>query len=308
MRLLGLDLDPIPYIPQCQLDEDNATVFWLKPKTVELIQKDIRTMDFKDIPNFHLYATNQKLAEFLAVCVKVENFQFDKEEKITEEVITIEGLVKVFNQTDPNLIREVLDYCTTSSVLSSAHRQAIELMTYFALTKNEDMSLQDRLSYDCENCQVAKKHEERYCFVLNPMNVIEMPVLGEQDDFTMEYDVFPDTKKTAFIAEEFLTEFFEIAKKLYPTVPAYLSLLRLQGYLNWSKEVCVTGLIDRDLIQLLDWASDCKNMSALPYPGEYFKQPNQLIEGFKAVNTTISEYERVKLKVSHKGKRAEKEG
>ena len=44
-------------------------------------------------------------------------------------------------------------------------------------------------------------------------------------------------------------------------------------------------------------------MKTLPFPGSYFDQPNQLIEAFKAVNETVSQFEKVKLdSIKKKGK------
>jgi hypothetical protein len=308
MKLLGLGINPVPYTPVSERESENPTVFWIKPKTVGLIQKEIGMLDMKGIPHLTSYVSNEEMVDFLSTCCKVNNFHFYEDEKVTPEVSGIPELTKLVSQIAPEIFAEVMDYSTIISILSGAQRKCIELMTYFALTKNEKMAISDRLSYDCENCQLAKKHEERICFFLNEFNTISMPVLGEQDEFTLEYNVFPNTKNLVYSAEEFLEEFFDIVRRLYPTVPAYLALLRLHQYLSWDKEVCVTGLISRDFIQLLDWAIDCKNMGASPYPGEYFNQPNQLIEGFKAVNTTISEFERVLLKSSTKKGNSSKEG
>ena len=111
----------------------------------------------------------------------------------------------------------------------------------------------------------------------------------------------------AGVDEEFLDEFEDLCAKLYPSVPTYLSLLRLHQFIGWEKEVCVTGLVSDDYLKVLNWALDCKNMGISVYEGAYFNQPNQLIQAFQTINSTISEFERIKMekageKTKSKGK------
>jgi len=310
MKLRGIGIDAMPYIPLAEKDSTIPTVFWLKPKTVGMLQKVFKYEELSNFPNFSKYITDERKLEFLALCTKVENFEFSDENPdlnklgLIKEITDTPLLALLLNELNPTIFNEVMDEVDNWSMLASNQRKCFELMTYFALVKNEDMSIQERLSYDCSTCQVMKKYEERQCYYLNDANNINLPVLGEQDDFTGEYNVFPITEEKFLSSPEFLEYFFEISSKLYPTVPAYLALQRLHSGMGWEKEVCITGLIDVDYIKVLDWAIDCKNMSSLPYPGEYFAQPNQLMEAFQVVHTAISEYERIKITTKTKTSRA----
>ena len=313
MKLRGIGLDPVPYIPQVELESNNPTVFWIRPKTVGLVQNLSKYSTFSDLPNYGSYLYTEKVKEFLSVCTMVENFEFSIENKdlhkqgVVKEVTDKALLTIVALEIPSAIFDEVLNESNSTSFLSAGQRKGLELMTYFALTKNEDMPLSERLSYNCDTCQVMSKHLERKCFLLNEINQIQMPVLGEQDDFTGEYGV-EESKEKDFTVEEFLEEFFNISTKMFPDVPAYISLLRIHHFLSWDKEVCVTGLFDSTFIQVLDWALDCKNMSALPYPGSYFDQPNQLMEAFKAIHSTISEYEKVRMDNMSKKSKGNKDG
>lgn len=309
MKLKGIGTDSLPFVPSVERDSEQPTVFWMKPKTVGLFQKKTKIKEILNLSYFADALANEKQLEFLLLCEKVDNFQFSEDRKdlsslgILKDITDKNVLTLLVQELSPSIFDEVMSEVDVWSTLNGVQRKLLELLTYFALSKNSDMSVQERLSYNCDTCQVMGRNEERQCFFLNDRNLIKMPTIGEQEDFTAEYSVFPNTEDKDITAEEFLEEFFEICVKLYPTVPAYLSLQRLHSFLSWEKEVCVTGLLDEDYIQVLNWAVSCKDMSALPYPGGFFEQPNQLIEAFEVVNSTISQYEKIKMdSISKKGK------
>lgn len=310
MKLKGIGIDAIPYIPISEHHVENPTVFWLKPKTVGLVQKQFNLAEILELPNGGEALFEQKQIEFLSVCDKVENFQYSDE---TPDLNKLGNIKKISDkkflqllmlQLQPSVIDEVLDYVDSISYVNKAQRMLLELMTYFTLARNDSMELQERLSYNCDNCQIMKTFENRYCFVEKDKLELKFIKLGEQDDYTGIFETFPDIEKEIATVEEFLDNFFEFSTKAQPNQPAYLALLRLQQLAQFDKEMCITGLIGIDFIRVLDWAIDCKNMSTLPYPGNYFEQPNQLIDCFKIINETISQFERIKLdNMSNKDKK-----
>lgn len=310
MKLKGIGIDSIPYIPISERDVENPTVFWVKPKTVGLVQKKFNLTELLDLPEGGEALFEQKQIEFLSICDKVENFQFSNE---TPELAKLGCIKKISDnkflqllllQLSVSTIEEVLEYVDDISSVNKAQRMVLELMTYFALARNEDMELQERLSYNCDNCSVMKSFENRYCYVNNEKIELNLIKLGEQDDYSGIFNTEPNLEKENITHEEFLENFFEFATKCQPNQPAYLALLRLQQLARFEKELCITGLIGTDFIRVFDWAIDCKNMSTLPYAGNYFEQPNQLIECFKIINETISQYERIRLdNMKDKGKK-----
>jgi hypothetical protein len=311
MKLKGIGIDALPYIVESDKNSTNPTVFWMKPKTVGLVQRRVSYPDLLELPNGGESLFEQRQLEFLAGCEKVENFQFSKDNPkladlgIIKKVSDIKFLTILLLELEGVVVEEIMDEVDSWSFLSPSQRKKIELMTYFALTKNEDMSLQERVSYNCDTCQLMKKHEERHCYFLNDRLQLKMPVIKDQDEFTGDANFYPDTEEKILTSDEFLEDFWELTVRAqaYSGIPAYIALQRFYSFLGWEKEVCVTGLVDEEYIKILEWAIDCKNMAALPYPGGYFDQPNQLIEAFQAVQSTLAEYERIKMEnATRKGK------
>jgi len=294
LKLKGITLDSNPYIPECEKNAERPTVFWIRPKTVGLFHS-VRRFDLtEETVSTCKEITEDDLESFTLLCEKVKDFQFQDGKDLIEEIIDKKELRDVVKQISSDVFVEIMNEINLRSTLSGAQRKTLELMTYFALVKNEDMSIIDRLSYNCNNCTKAERFKDRVCFFLNETERFTMPVLDEMDDFTFQYDVCDKPKEDDYSIELFLEEFHEVSEKVYPTVPAYLALSNLHGFMSWTKEICITGVIPLDYIRVLQWASDCKELHGLPYPGPLLSQPNQLMEAFDTIQATISQYEQVK--------------
>lgn len=309
IKLSGIKNIAMPFIPSCEKESDNPTVFWMKSKTVGLVHRADSVMDLLELPNGGEAYYDSRQIEFLSCCDKVENFYFSEKYPDLQKL----GLVKkisdkkflqiLMDELDPTIFNEVMDFIDEISYVNLEQRKILELMTFFALTKNDDMPIQQRLSYNCDSCEVMKSYEGRVCWAKEEFNKVRMPVMGEQLEFTGEYETLPDIEESYISSEEFLHRFSEVAGKAMPMEPAYKAFTMMQSLVGQEKEICVTGLVSEEYIRVLDWAVDCKNMSTLPYEGSYFDQPNQVIECFKIVNSTISEFEKMKMdKATKKGK------
>jgi hypothetical protein len=309
MKLLGISFNVIPYVPLCERDADKPTVFWIKPKSVGLCQMQLDFTTIKDIKNSGDIYYQQKQNNFINICESIDNVQFSdetiglKNNSIVQKLSNKELIKLYINQLPYSIIEEILDYCDEISHLTRAQYKLFELITYFALHRNEEFDISTKLSYSCDNCQVMKSYENRHCFKKENEISLILPKLKDQDEETGLYDINWKVQEEQVTAEDVLESFTDISEKTEPSTPCYLALLRYCQLARYKKELCITGLASFDFLKVFDWAIDCKNMKTLPFPGSYFEQPNQLIEAFKAINETIAQYEKVKLdKIKSKGK------
>lgn len=299
MELQGILKIAIPFIPKAELESDKPTIFWIKPKTVGFVQKqELYETVMKEAPASSNLFSTLKLDEFCEVVEKVDNFEFSDSypelHKLGCITVTKENFKYLLNELDIEIFTEVLEEVNRISHLRTYQYKIFELMTFFSLWKNDEMSLMERRSYSCDSCKLMKSYEGRYCFQMNEKIELNIPVIEEQEEFTGEWKVDEGVLKT-LTADEFLEYFMDIHHKVFSDVPAFLAIQRLQGFASWDKELCITGVVKDEYIKIFNWALDCKSINVLPYSGGYTEQPNQLIAAFQAVNSSVSEFDKYKM-------------
>lgn len=288
--LEGISPEAKPYIPKCERNTKIPTVFWMKAKTVGMMQ--IQRGWSEDF-NVGTIIAEREIKDFINLCEKIENYELSNSKHI--EVTTDKRIItEIVEDMPPEIFSEIMLEIQNWSELDGEQKKLFELLTYFALVKNQDISIKERLSYDCDSCKIMESYEERYCFKENELIPIMLPEIGEQDSFTGQYELIPGALKEIDL-DKFFEIFLDISTKSFSGIPAYLALNRLQSLLSWNKEMCITGLFKVEYLQVLQMCWNCKEMSVLPYPGSYSEQPNQLIEAFDAINSTITQYEKIKV-------------
>lgn len=85
---------PIKYVLECEKEEDNPTVFWIKPMTYGEYQEDIRLVKLKNTDGTLDVVNAEEVEEkfFKKYIVKIENIEHNG-----ENLETVEDADKIFN-------------------------------------------------------------------------------------------------------------------------------------------------------------------------------------------------------------------
>jgi len=130
------------------------------------------------------------------------------------------------------------------------------------------------------------------------------PIYGKES-YKVSIPIFDEIQRSRpisseekeFTEEDLLDWLYDLQENNFPDAPAFELLQRFikkPGAFE-KGEVCLTGLIDFELGEIIDLESACHNYHCLPYAGGLFDQPIKLIETFNVIRATRNKYDNLKI-------------
>jgi hypothetical protein len=134
--LKGMNVNTaFPFIPVICRSEEVPTIFWIKPKNLEVTYKSINryAKAKKQVTKGHDEVDTDKLFDadsinFLEACSKVENYEFsDRYPELSKlggisEITTREHLVCVIGDLDPTVFQEVMNATSDWALLKEGNQ------------------------------------------------------------------------------------------------------------------------------------------------------------------------------------------
>lgn len=156
---------------------------------------------------------------------------------------------------------------------------------YFMLWKSEKR--ERRINFDCAACQEFKWHERRACYLPHEPG-------KEKYDFILplfEGEGHPprqtgEIKYREQTEDDFLERLDELSR-VFPEVPEFELV---QMHFKNPFEMCLTGIADPEIVELIELESACTKYNTLPYAGGLQDQPTVILEAFSAIREAENEY------------------
>jgi len=139
MALKGLGQRPIPYVPECERDSEQPTIFWIKPKNTRQTYASLNR--YSDATE-NLRSGGKKVnavkmfegdkADFMSFCARVDNYQFSDEfpelakKGVVAKIEDVETLEKVIEDLDPQIFQEIQDAASNWTLLKNGEKKDLK--------------------------------------------------------------------------------------------------------------------------------------------------------------------------------------
>jgi len=117
-----------------------------------------------------------------------------------------------------------------------------------------------------------------------------MPIVDEQRD---------EDITAADLLDKVLVPF----SVLSPDRPAFEVAKDMGSLLGWHKELCVTGLIEREYVEIMDLYQLCNLYQSLPSKGGVLDQEPKMMEIFQVLKSEELKFEKIRSDNQSKKKR-----